>query len=120
MPQVKFVNEKQTVDVPEGANLRREARKAGVNLYWGPHQLMNCRGMGMCGSCHVEVTKGEENLKKPGLWERLCMSLHPALFLAKQTEKKEHLRLACQAKVMGDCEVKTQPDVNLNGEKFWG
>ena len=48
------------------------------------------------------------------------MSLHPALFLAKQTEKKDHLRLACQAKVKGDCEIKTHPDVTLNGEKFWG
>ncbi|MBD3674674.1 MAG: (2Fe-2S)-binding protein [Planctomycetaceae bacterium] len=120
MPQVKFVNEKVTVDVPDGANLRQEARKAGVNLYWGPHKVMNCRGMGMCGSCHVEVSKGEENLKKPGIWERLWMSLHPALFLAKETEKKDHLRLACQAKVKGDCEIKTHPDVNLNGEKFWG
>ena len=120
MPQVKFVNEKVTVDVPEGANLRKEARKAGVQLYSGPHKYFNCRGFGVCGSCNVELAKGEDNVKKPGLWERLTLMLfHPALFLAKM-DKKEHLRLACQTKVKGDCEVKTHPDVNLYGEKFWG
>jgi len=120
MPQVKFLNEKVTVDVPEGANLRKEARKAGVQLYWGPHKYLNCRGNGMCGSCNVEITKGDDNVNKPGIWERLWTSLHPALFLAKRTEMHNHLRLACQTKVKGDCEVKTQPDVNLHGEKFWG
>jgi ferredoxin len=120
MPQVKFLNEKVTVDVPEGANLRKEARKAGVQLYSGPHKYLNCRGNGMCGSCNVEITKGEDNVSKPGIWERLWMSLHPALFLVKKTEKKDHLRLSCQTRVKGDCEVKTHPDVNLYGEKFWG
>ncbi|MDC0307522.1 MAG: 2Fe-2S iron-sulfur cluster-binding protein [Planctomycetaceae bacterium] len=121
MPEVKFVNEKVTVDVPAGSNLRKEARKAGVQVYWGPHKIFHCPGLGMCGSCNVEVTKGEENLKKPGLWERLSIMLfRPDLFLARETEKKNSLRLSCQTKVTGNCEIKTHPDVNMNGEKFWG
>lgn len=119
MPQVKFVNEKISVDVPEGSNLRKEARKAGVQLYWGPHKYMNCLGNGLCGSCNVEVSKGEGNIKKPSFIERLSFLMHPALFLAKRN-KKDQLRLACQSKVQGDCEIKTHPDVNLHGEKFWG
>src|SRR5262249_26642613 len=35
MPKVVFVNEKQELDVPAGANLRQEARKAGLELYPG-------------------------------------------------------------------------------------
>jgi ferredoxin len=30
------------------------------------------------------------------------------------------LRLACQARVNGDVEVETQPEVNWHGERFWG
>lgn len=120
MPQVKFVNEKQTIEVPQGANLRQEARKAGIELYSGIHKVMNCRGLGQCGSCAIEIVQGQENISKPGAWERLRTSvLGPILSLAK-LEKKDALRLACQTRVEGDCEVKTHPDLNLHGEKFWG
>ena len=29
MPKIVFVNEKKEIEVPDGANLRQEARKAG-------------------------------------------------------------------------------------------
>ncbi|HUG19561.1 MAG TPA: 2Fe-2S iron-sulfur cluster-binding protein [Planctomycetaceae bacterium] len=121
MPQVKFVNEKQTIEVPEGANLRKEARKAGIELYSGIHRhpLGNCHGLGGCGKCAVEIVKGQENVRKPGLWERLRTLMGPILFLVKR-EKKDAIRLACQTRVEGDCEVQTHPDLNLHGEKFWG
>ena len=46
MPSVKFVNEKKTIEVPEGANLRKEALKAGVELYPGIHSIsFNCHGL---------------------------------------------------------------------------
>ena len=35
MPVVKFIKEKKEIEVPEGANLRQEAIKAGVNTYQG-------------------------------------------------------------------------------------
>ena len=119
MPQVKFVNEKQTIDVPQGANLRQEARKAGIELYSGLHKTFNCRGLGQCGSCAVEIVKGQENVRKPGLWERFRSLMGPILFLVK-LEKKDAIRLACKTRVEGDCEVQTHPDLNLHGEKFWG
>ena len=58
MPKVTFVNEKQEIEVPAGANLRQEARKAGVQLYKGPFRLLNCHGLGLCGTCLVLVKKG--------------------------------------------------------------
>ena len=62
MPSVKFVNEKKTIEVPVGANLRREALKAGIELYPGIHRVLNCHGLGQCASCCVKIKKGKENV----------------------------------------------------------
>src|SRR5262245_52062111 len=35
MPTIKFTKEKKEIQVPVGANLRKEAMKAGINLYQG-------------------------------------------------------------------------------------
>ena len=35
MPLIKFVNVKKEIEVPEGANLRDAAIKAGVNVHQG-------------------------------------------------------------------------------------
>src|SRR5207244_2766720 len=74
MPKVTFVKEKQDIEVPAGANLRDEARKANipVNFQLGSQTLgkLNCFGHGSCGSCHVLVKKGLENLSPKGRWEQ--------------------------------------------------
>lgn len=121
MPKVKFVKEKKEIDVPVGANLRKEARKAGIEVYSGIHKVLNCRGMGMCCSCRVHVKKGQENLKKQGFWEKLNLRnfLNPFGFFARLNHEDE-LRLSCQTKVTGDCEVETTPEFNWHGEKYWG
>ena len=68
MPVLKFVKEKKEIEVPIGANLRQEAMRAGVNLYQGlngmgasMNKLVNCRGLGTCGTCRVRILKGMEN-----------------------------------------------------------
>lgn len=118
MPSVKFVNEKKTVEVPEGSNLRVEARKAGVQLYSGPHKVLNCMGMGSCASCQVRIQKGTENVSPQGFREKLRLLLGPLTFFARLGREKE-LRLACQTRVMGDIEVETHPPMNWHGEKYW-
>ena len=35
MPLVKFIKENKEIDVPHGANLRKEAIKAGINVHQG-------------------------------------------------------------------------------------
>ena len=57
MPIIKFVNEKKEIQVPGGSNLRREAIRAGVGLYPGINKVLNCHGLGHCGSCRVLITK---------------------------------------------------------------
>lgn len=118
MPTVKFLSDKKSIEVPDGANLRKEAMKNGIELYTGPHRYLNCRGNGLCCSCQVHVKKGAENVSRPGLWEKLNMLINPLGFFSRIGHEKE-VRLACQTKVYGDCEVEARTGIDLHGEKFW-
>ena len=118
MPNVKFINEKRTVEVPEGANLRKEAMKNGAELYSGPDRYLNCRGFGLCGCCRVHVKSGKENLNRMGVWEWLMTRFHPIRWWVRIGEE-DKMRLACQTKIYGDCEIEERPEMNLHGEKFW-
>ena len=118
MPKVVFVNEKTELEVPSGANLREEARKAGLQIYKGLDRFLNCRGFGLCGTCRVLVKKGMENLNPKTFRERLNLSLHPFSMLAAIGHENE-MRLACQVQVNGDCTVQTHPAFNWSGENFW-
>ncbi|MCA9103065.1 MAG: 2Fe-2S iron-sulfur cluster-binding protein [Pirellulales bacterium] len=114
MPTVNFVNEKTEIEVPAGANLRAEARKAGIELYPGIHRIANCRGFGQCGSCRVLITKGMEATGKKSLIERLRLGLSMAYIGNEDT-----MRLACQTCVEGDIDVVTKPPMNLFGDNFF-
>ena len=118
MPKVEFVNEKKEIDVPVGANLRVEARKAGIPIYKGLDRYLNCRGFGLCGTCRVLVKKGMENLNAKTVMERLNLNLHPLTLFAALGHEDE-MRLACQVQVHGDCSIETQPAINWSGENFW-
>jgi len=114
MPTITFANEKKEIQVPNGANLRKEALRAGVQLYPGIHKFANCRGFGSCGSCRVLVTKGMENTSPKGILEsaRLAVSL-------AAIGNEQNMRLACQTRVEGDITVTTCPPMNLFGENFF-
>ena len=118
MPKVEFVNEKKEIDVPAGANLRVEARTAGIPIYKGLDRYLNCRGFGLCGTCRVLVKQGMENLSPKSFIERLNLNLHPLTMLARIGHEDE-LRLSCQVQVNGDCTVETRPAFNWSGENFW-
>ena len=120
MPKVTFVKENKEIEVPQGANLRQEAKKAGINLYWGLAKYLNCFGHGTCGTCAVLVKKGVENLSKPGRMERFTLWR-----MLKSIGREDEIRLACQCQVHGDCTVETHPPAQMSPEKdakgkyFW-
>lgn len=118
MPKVTFVKEKTELEVPAGSNLRAEARKAGLQIYKGLDRYLNCRGLGLCGTCRVLVKKGMENLSPKSLMERINLNAHPMSMLALIGHEDE-MRLACQVKVNGDCTIETMPAFNWSGENFW-
>jgi ferredoxin len=128
MPLVKFIKENKEIDVPHGANLRQEAIKAGINVHQGVNgfgatinKILNCHGLGQCGTCRVLITKGMENTSPMGMVEKVrfynpvpdplpCMA-----FIGNEST----MRLACRTKVLGDIEVETGPQLNLFGENFF-
>jgi len=114
MPTITFTNEKKEIQVPEGANLRKEALRAGVALYPGIHKVANCHGFGTCGSCRVLITKGMENTSRKGVLEAARLGVSLAYIGNEDT-----MRLACQTKVKGDITVTTCPALNLFGENFF-
>ena len=128
MPIVKFVKEKKEIEVQKGANLRKEALKAGINLYQGingigaeVNKIANCHGFGSCGTCRVLIKKGIENVDEMGTLEKLRLKYpipEPMAALA-YIGNEETMRLACQTSVNGDIEVETGPEINLFGDNFF-
>ena len=130
MPTIKFVNEQKEIEVPDGANLRRAAMKAGVPVYDGlngfgakVNSLINCHGLGMCGTCRMLVTKGMENTNPLTVREKLKLKLpiptpDPIPCLA-YIGHEDTMCLSCMTQVHGDIEVETTPKLDLFGENFF-
>lgn len=135
MPVIKFVKEKKEIEVPEGANLRAEAVKAGVNLncvisgisegvddfVQSVSKYANCHGFGMCGTCRVNIKNGAENTNKLTLAEKAKFKVpvpDPLPCLAYMGNE-ETMRLACKTTVHGDIEVESSPAMDMYGENFF-
>lgn len=96
------------VPARRGETLRTALLRSGVATpHNGRAQLINCRGLGTCGTCAVEI-RGKVC---PASWnakERLRLNFPP-----HASPGNERLRLACQVRVEGDLEV-------TKYDKFWG
>ena len=90
--RVTFTPLAQAADAKADETLLDVARRAGVPLG------NSCGGTGVCSRCKVRVLAGAENLTPPTSVE--------ARF-AKARGFAEDERMACQAVVLGDCEVTT-------------
>ena len=136
MPIVKFTKENKEIEVSEGANLRQQAVKAGINLNraisgvsegidrcaGSVSKYVNCHGFGMCGTCRVLITKGMENTNDMTLREKMKFKYVPIpdpLPCLAYIGHEDTMRLACMIEVRGDIEVETAPDLNLFGENFF-
>jgi uncharacterized 2Fe-2S/4Fe-4S cluster protein (DUF4445 family) len=94
MPKVTFNPYGITIEVPEGENLLRAARQAGV------HINASCGGEGVCGKCKVILESGELDTMK-------------AEFSGQDTWGAD-VRQACQSEVMGDVTVRIPPESLLD------
>ncbi len=142
MPTIKFTKENKEITVSDGANLRTEAVKAGINLNCAisgisegvdntvstVSKFVNCNFMsmglvrGMCGTCRVLVTKGMENTNDMTTREKMKFSYLPVpdpLPCLAYVGNEDTMRLACMTEVNGDIEVESMPDLNLFGENFF-
>jgi ferredoxin len=121
MPKITFVREQKEIDVPEGANLRTAARAAGIDIYyrfvgcpnWVAQNVLNCHGLGVCGTCGVHLLEGTAaNAEPAGLRERMRVAFYDPLtphLAAGRIGHEKEFRLSCQTIVKGDLKVLTQP-----------
>ncbi|BAZ44292.1 ferredoxin [Chondrocystis sp. NIES-4102] len=86
-----------------GANLRKVLLKHKIDLYNGKSRIINCRGIGTCGTCAVGII-GDVSAANWRDQARLSLPPH---------SPKQNRRLACQTKVLGDIEV-------IKYDGFWG
>ncbi len=104
MPTISF--EGQTIPCAPGANLRQALLQASTTPHNGPAQVINCHGLGSCGTCAVEISGPPEAVSAPNWRDRTRRSLPPH-------DPTRPLRLACQTQVFGDITV-------TKYDGFWG
>jgi ferredoxin len=90
---VTFADSGKTVECAKHTNLRDLAIQNDLDLYNGLAKYTNCEGMGLCGTCAVEV-KPHSGVTVKGAKEKF-----------RFLQLKGNLRLSCQCLVLGDIEV---------------
>lgn len=85
----------KTIECDRGANLRQVLLKNDIAVYNGKAAIVNCHGLGTCGTCAVEV---EGEVSEPSWREKARLSLPPH-------SPTSNRRLSCQTQVLGDIQV---------------
>ena len=98
MVKVSFLNEAMEVDAPPGKTIDEVAEQEGVILIRGLFPGLHCHGHGVCGRCRVWAQPLAEG------------SLSPRTFFERVRRYRGQRRLACQARVLGNVEVRTAPN----------
>lgn len=102
MPIIHYKGQK--LEAAPGENLRKVLLKHGLSPYNGKAKYLNCRGLGSCGTCAVELKPSPSSPQTFMEKWRLAFPPHKA---------GNELRLACQCSVEADVEVIKHPG-------FWG
>ncbi|MEO0542064.1 MAG: (2Fe-2S)-binding protein [Cyanobacteria bacterium P01_A01_bin.105] len=113
MPTV--VAQGKAIDCQVGDNLRQVLLSAGVDLYNGNSKLINCRGIGSCGTCAVQIealnaasagAASHKGVSEANWRDRTRRALPPH-------RADRDRRLACQTQVQGDIRI-------TKYDGFWG
>ncbi|MDZ8240042.1 MAG: 2Fe-2S iron-sulfur cluster-binding protein [Nostoc sp. ChiQUE01a] len=99
----KVLAQGKTIECEQGSNLRTILLQNSIDLYNDGAKVINCRGIGSCGTCAVKV-EGEVSAAN---WRDRTRRSLPPHFPTKD------LRLACQTKILGNVNV-----TKFDG--FWG
>ncbi len=109
MPIVKAQG--KVIECEAGANLRQVLLNQGVGVYNDAAQLINCHGIGTCGTCAVAI-QGE--VAAPSWREQARLSLPPHAV-------DRGRRLCCQIQVTSDLEItKFDGFWGQGDQKIWG
>ncbi len=89
------------IEVQVGTNILEAARTAGINI------RSICGGKGNCGKCKVVVRKGDVDFR-----------YNPEELLLTKEELDEGYVLACQTRVLSDCEIFIPPETRIEGQRI--
>ena len=101
MPTIIYNSQRFIASV--GQNIRSALQQHGVSVHNGQSSWFNCKGLGTCGTCAVEVN-GEVSPIRSAERYRLQFPPH---------KLSTGLRLACQCKILGDVSIQKHTG-------FWG
>ncbi|MCS6834702.1 MAG: (2Fe-2S)-binding protein [Anaerolineae bacterium] len=104
MPRVTILEGQnaQTIEVQQGANLRRALLNAGYSPYAALTRRLNCGGRGLCATCGVWIVKSEP---QPQHWhDRLASAFG-------------YPRLSCQINVNSDMTIRLVEDKIIWGSR---
>lgn len=107
-------SKQQNLTIQKGEILRTALMKRGISPHNGNSRLINCRGLGTCGTCAVEVTSpsNDKNTIEPmerNMKEKIRLNFPPH----GSDDQSSNLRLACQIQVRGNIHVTKKAG-------FWG
>ena len=116
MPAIIFENEKKSLDVLPGTNLRKAALQSGVHLYSPFHRVFHLNVSAgplrfPCGSDIVEIVDGKGVNARTDEEEAIVLGRW-----LKQRKVSPNHRLACCVEVKGDVTVRTLPKVDIDKE----
>jgi len=98
----------------DGELLRTAALRRGlVSPHNGKANVVNCRGLGTCGTCAVEIMDESSSLSDRNPVEEFRLSAPPGHGNNSSKNGRTPLRLACQVQVKGDLVVTKRMG-------FWG
>jgi ferredoxin len=100
---MEVIAQGKRIKCQRGDNLRNILLQNGIDLYNGNAKVINCRGIGTCGTCAVEIDGEVSEVNWRDKTRRLLPPHSPT----------SNLRLACQTKVLGDVRV-------TKYDGFWG
>ena len=105
-------SEKKSIHIQKGELLRSAMLKSGHSPHNGRSRLINCRGLGTCGTCAVEIYCSSDASIEPherSRKEEIRLSFPPH----GSASQSPYLRLACQVQVFDDIVLKKRTG-------FWG
>lgn len=103
---------KKSIPIQKGELLRSAMLKSGLSPHNGRSRLINCRGLGTCGTCAVEIYCSNDASIEPrerSRKEEIRLSFPPH----GSANQSPYLRLACQVRVFEDIVLKKRTG-------FWG
>ncbi len=112
MPVLTLQKEGKTIEVAQGANLRKTLIQHGISPYEGVNKIANCLGNGLCGTCRVEVTDGKGVTPLTPMEEGALVGFIP--FYARSIPK--NVRLSCRATITGDLTIGTHPAISIDAK----